>query len=363
MPYLAYSDTPDTGPSGVVKYNKNKALDGYNLYTDDENAFLMDMTGQEVYHWDLPRGEEVWSWGLRILKDGSLIAEHTGVGVLKIDKNSKIIWATPIIPDHDIEILPDGTFLVQAVEPPVSYNNRLVCFDSIVHISGNGKILDKWLSYDHLKDFKNLHFTSLLDDRNKITPPAYWHQRPQLFNEDKYDYFHLNSIQILPDTPLGLKDKRFQKGNWLMSARNLDLIFILDKDTREVVWGWGPGILDGQHMPRMLNNGNILIFDNGYHRSYSRLIIMDPLSDKIVWEYKANPPESFRSKKRGSVQPLENGNFLVSESDTGRVFEITPGGEIVWEFRNPQIRDDRRYFIYRMLRIPKEEVSGWLKKT
>ena len=37
-----------------------------------------------------------------------------------------------------------------------------------------------------------------------------------------------------------------------------------------------------------------------------------------------------------SVQSrLTNGNTLITESDGGRLFEVTPEGEIVWEFINP----------------------------
>ena len=33
-------------------------------------------------------------------------------------------------------------------------------------------------------------------------------------------------------------------------------------------------------------------------------------------------------------QRLPNGNTLITEADTGRVFEVTRKGEVVWEFGN-----------------------------
>jgi hypothetical protein len=50
---------------------------------------------------------------------------------------------------------------------------------------------------------------------------------------------------------------------------------------------------------------------------------------------------------------LPNGNTLITESDRGRVFEITPSGEIVWEFFIPEFqkKEKRRPTIYRMMRI------------
>ena len=182
------------------------------------------------------------------------------------------------------------------------------------------------------------------------------------YNRRYCNYYHLNSIQLLPDTDLGKRDKRFQKGNWLICSRGVSLLFIIDKDSHRVVWSWGPGILDGPHMPRMLNNGNILLYDNGFYRPYSRLVIIDPVTYKIIWEYKANPPESFHSTEGGSGQLLANGNLLICETINGRAFEITPKGEKVWEFFNPKkTNDGRRWVIYRMIRFSKNEVSGWLE--
>jgi len=378
LPYLAWSDKPDTRPSGVVKYNKNKAFDGYNLYTDGLNhVYLIDMTGKLVYSWELNSAQgAIWVYA-SLLKDGGIVAVSLTGGIVKATVHSRLIWRAQLSANHDIEILPDRTFLVPTVDLPVRYQDRCVIFDSIVHLSKEGKILDKWSTYNHLKDLQKFHRPSLLDGNkgeNKPDDMENWsHPQREIgmhFREGQcaewghekwYEYYHLNSIQTLPETVLGLKDKRFRKGNWLICFRNVDLICILDEDTHRVVWSWGPGILDGPHMPRMLGNGYILIFDNGYHRLYSRLLIIDPVTGKIVWEYQANPPQYFYSKRRGSSQQLPNGNFFICESMKGRAFEITPQGEIVWEFLNPKLdKNGRRRTIYRMIRIPKEEVSGWL---
>jgi hypothetical protein len=378
LSYIAWSEKPDTRPSGVVTYDKSKAFDGYNLYVDrGQTAYLMDMTGRVVHRWRLPSTRQFWEYA-RLLNDGDIVAASLGRGFVKLDKNSRLIWEAQISANHDIEVLQDGSFLVQATEPPVKYNQRCVFFDSIVHVSKDGKILDKWSTYEHFKDLQKLHFHSLLD-KNKLAKddhPAVFdwdslNRRFSTFERDQsfaktecYDYYHLNSIQVLPDTALGLKDGRFQKGNWLIGSWSADSIFILDKNTHQVVWSWGPGILDGPHIPRMSNNGDILVYDNGPHRSFSRLIIIDPMSDKIVWEYKANPPESFHSKFEGSSQLLPNGDFFICESWSGRAFEITPNGETVWEFRNPEVnKQGERRVISRMIRIPKEEVLGWLNQA
>jgi hypothetical protein len=38
---------------------------------------------------------------------------------------------------------------------------------------------------------------------------------------------------------------------------------------------------------------------------------------------------------RSAQERLANGNTLITESEGGRLFEVTPEGEIVWEYLNP----------------------------
>ena len=352
LPYISWSGCKaDARKSGVVKYDKEKSFDGYNLYTDcSEKAFLMDMGGRIVHTWRFPF-PGYWEYA-SLLDSGQLIALAVNKYLARLNRDSGIIWVSEINTSHDIEVLPDGTFLVP-VRRPFLYNGRRVIFDAIFHISEKGRKIGEWWTNKDLGRLKKLHLGHALDRKEDDGGEERKDKR-------SYDYYHLNTIQALPDTPLGKKDKRFQKGNWLICLRNVDLVCLLDKQTRDVVWNWGPGELDQPHMPTMLDNGNILIFDNGTHREYSRIIEIDPVSKEIVWEYKANPPEGFFSKWRGSNQRLANGNTLICESENGRVFEITANGEIVWEFFNPEIKDSRRKLIYRMLRVPKEKVEGWL---
>jgi len=143
------------------------------------------------------------------------------------------------------------------------------------------------------------------------------------------DWTHMNSCEVLPD------------GNILTSFRNIDTICIIDKVTGNIKWEWGRGQISHQHAATLLDNGNILLFDNGAHRqdgsliSYSRAVEMNPATNKIEWEYKADPPQSFYSSLISGCQRLPNGNTLICEGLKGRVFEVTRDGEVVWEYVNP----------------------------
>jgi hypothetical protein len=80
-----------------------------------------------------------------------------------------------------------------------------------------------------------------------------------------------------------------------------------------------------------------------------------------VWQYEAEPREAFFSAWRGSAQRLANGNTLIAESETGRAFEVTRAGEIVWEFWNPEIADGKRKRVYRFRRVPRARAERMLR--
>ena len=91
----------------------------------------------------------------------------------------------------------------------------------------------------------------------------------------------------------------------------------------------GPGILERPHHPALLNNNHILLYDNGFRRHYTRILELDPVTGDITWEFTTDPKRDFFSFYRGANQRLANGNTLITDSDSGHVFEITPDGEVV----------------------------------
>ncbi len=134
-------------------------------------------------------------------------------------------------------------------------------------------------------------------------------------------------------------------GDLIVGYRSASTVLILDRQTRAVKWSLGPEVLAQQHDPHELDNGNILIFDNGSFRAgvtlpYSRVIEVDRASKQIVWEYVDNPLQSFYSPYMGSAQRLPNGNTLITDASFGRIFEVMPRGDVVWEYVVPFFADD-----------------------
>ena len=76
----------------------------------------------------------------------------------------------------------------------------------------------------------------------------------------------------------------------------------------------------------------------------------------VEWRYA--PKSGFLSRYRGSAQRLPNGNTLITESDRGYVFEVSPDHDIVWRFANPDVGpDDFRVAIWRMTRFSLGELD------
>ena len=110
---------------------------------------------------------------------------------------------------------------------------------------------------------------------------------------------------------------------------------------------------DAQIIPKGLPGaGNLLVFDNQGAAGYppapvsltggSRVLEINPVTNEIVWQYSAansgNAGWSFRSTHISNARRLPNGNTFIDEGQIGRFFQVTPAGEIVWEYVNPYPR-------------------------
>jgi len=346
----------DVSKNGVQYYDTTKVFDGYNLY----EGKLIDMNGKLIKNWNFKY--------LSILdKNGNYYAQESYESLKwgKFTWDDKPIWIKKLPIHHEIYITPENTIFTFTKEVH-EYNRRKVEFDVIVEFSSEGKTLQKWSTWENLNELKKFHKPLELDTTQKISPT---HKKNTSIWGGNYDYYHLNSFSLVPHNSMEKVHKAFTPGNWIISFRHGSMIFILDKDSKKVLWS---GIYDqikdnieGQHSVKMLPDGNLIIFDNGRYREWSRIIKLNPVNMKILWEYKK---KDFYSMSQGYIQLLENGNMLITDSEIGRVFELDKNKNIVWEFYNPEfiskidenktIRDD----IYRMYRYDKKFIDEIIKK-
>ncbi len=379
VPYTTVTkDEVDPGKAGVVTYKPSRSYRGYNLYcsTLTSEVHLIDMTGAIVNRWAyFDKRPQVWDHA-EMLDNGDVLVIRKFYDLLRLDWESKLVWQNDIESHHEVTVLPDSTFYVIGRE--IQIHRRLrVRFPAIVHMTKDGEEIGRWSTFEHLDEIKlkfdqrsfiDTILDSLIADG---VDPETWEPLTAFAESVKaeidawprrYDQFHMNTINILPDTPVGREDPRFREGNLLICFRNINQIAVLDKDTKEILWVWGESDLDWPHHPTMVDSGNLLIFDNGTKkRKYTRVIELNPLTEEIEWEYVGDPPETFYTPERGSSQRLPNGNTLICEGDRGRCFEITRQGEIVWEWYNPGIRGRHREQVYRMIRIAPEIVEPLLE--
>ena len=135
--------------------------------------------------------------------------------------------------------------------------------------------------------------------------------------------------------------------------------------THDIQWIRGKEVTPfGSDLP---GTGNFLVFDNGNRRlgdRFSQLVEIDPydgamedgvyvpetaagylqpqgmgapqnVSKQIVWTYRATLENAFYSNYISGAQRLPNGNTLVCSGAHGHFFEVTPEGDVVWEYISP----------------------------
>jgi hypothetical protein len=95
------------------------------------------------------------------------------------------------------------------------------------------------------------------------------------------------------------------------------------------------------------------------------VVEFNPVTLEVVWQYPerkegpgvALPGSKLYSPLMSFAQRLQNGNTLITEGGSGRIFEVTAQFETVWEYVNPYFgRKSRQNGIYRAYRVPYEWV-------
>lgn len=243
----------------------------------------------------------VFLHGIVALPDGSIVFNFDGGRTLvRMDRCGDVIWKRDANYHHSVNITERGTFWA----PRGNWADE---------IDANGKRVRK---LDLLKAMRGAGLLGVLE--------------VQL--EGVKDRYHVNDIEELP-TPIADAFPLFEAGDIVISMRSPNLVFVVDPDTEAVKW-WQTGPWHRQHDPDFLPNGRISIFDNRKDHDWSQIVSVDPVSRDIEVIYRADPKTDFYSRIRGKHQHLANGNLLITETEGGRVFEVTPDGEIVWEFIN-----------------------------
>ena len=267
-------------------------------------------------------------------KDGSVVFNFDQHGLVRVNACGKVVWKIGRMTNHSVSMADDGTLWVPA---RVYHEHESARFplhhapffeDQLLQVSQDGTILRE-ISLPELL-YKN-------DLYSVVFPTGY-----QDIGNFYADFMHTNDAdvltrQIAPAFPM------FKAGDIVVSMRQLNLIFVFDPQTGTVKWHQtGPWLR--QHDPDFLKDGTISVFNNrsddtlfGRILGGSRITRIDPATRKS-WVAYAQPDgkekRRFFTNIMGKHQTLDNGNILITEALGGRIFEVTPAGEIVWEYVN-----------------------------
>lgn len=373
-------------PGGSVMGYRGAGLD---RRQDSPSLVQLSWCGAEEWRWDgAPYGEQPPPGGARVHHDYQRQGNPVGY------------------PAPGAEAIVNGyaakTWLLVHNEPPYELTKHIAGpfaleDDSIVEVDGSGKIVWRWNAWEH---FEQMGF----DDVAKLAIKTVQVPVPVSLGGGftETDWQHVNAISLLgPNKWYEAGDWRFHPDNIIMDGRSSNLIWIVARHgdptgqkrwaEGDIVWKTGPdygvgnpeykiGQIIGQHTAHMIpaglpGAGNILVFDNGglagfgsllpglppfwpvKLRSYSRAIEYNPVTFEKVWEYTNETDDTedggdrrFMSWFISSVQRLKNGNTLITEGNSGRVFEVTREGEMVWEYISPF--GARGNLVYRAYRYP-----------
>jgi Arylsulfotransferase (ASST) len=321
-------------------------------------AILMDLSGRTLHSWNHdfatewpdywradfvgPELHQFWRRA-HVFPNGDLLAVYEKLALVKLDKDSNVLWFRKFPHHHDLRVLADGRILILGTNIAIVERinrDREIFEDFIMLLDQDGNELER-LSV--LECLENSDYRTLLDTV-----------------ELAGDFLHTNSVQRL-DGRHADKVAAFADGNYLISLPFLNTVAVIDPRQRKVVWAL-TGLWCFQHDPDLLDNGNLLVFDNQGNGGMSKVVELDPQTQQIVWAYRGNEENGFYSEICGSNQRLPNGNTLIVETTGGRAFEVTPGGDIVWEYNNPNRAGDEGDLVAILpdvIRLPESFGQEW----
>ena len=259
---------------GVLRHDPAKAQEGLTLYSSGHasKAFLIDMEGRIVHEWSLPYSK-VWDSTAaiahpladpfiyiekaRVLPNGDLLALYasccdapSGYGLVKMDRNSHVLWKYLAYTHHDFWLAQDGAVYVLTkaisesdlpLSPEIAQPRKPRLDEFLVKLSPDGVVQAE------------MSLTAAF----AASPYGRW---TTLSAADAMaDVLNANSVEVLEHPLAGIPESR--KGQILVSMKGVNAIALVDMAARRVVWALS-GAWEAQHSARSLPNGHIVLFDN-----------------------------------------------------------------------------------------------------
>ena len=384
----AYAGEPTVYPTGTTIYDPARAYNSFICFSaPDGHTYVIDMDGNVVHSWkqhgnpsEILDPKLVGGARGHVMVQSSELDDPRG-GIFKDKTVSELDWEGKAVwtwgdqapggaarQNHDWARLANGdTLLLVAVPRAVpGLGPKIIGDQAIYEVTPAGKIVWKWVAGDHLSEFGfPPEGMAYLRERVKRNPP------------EPFGYLEINDMQVLgPNKWFDAGDTRFDPDNIMIDARKGNVVLILSKKTGHVVWRLGPVFpgsqyspdqrIENQKVPRPVDQisgqhnahliakglpgaGDLLLYDDEGGAGFppaalgiyagSRILQIDPEKKEIVWQYtgenSGRPTWTFFTSFVSNAQRLPNGNTLIDEGMDGRLFQITPTGDIVWEYVMP----------------------------
>jgi hypothetical protein len=332
--------------------NTDEAYQGLNLVTRvaagrELSAEIIDMDGRKLHSWNIdwfriwPEPEhlpeiEVPKWkpgthihGVIVFENGDLVFNLERKGLVRLDRDSNVVWRLPYQTHHSLHLHDDGNLWVcgrkRHTEPDTRFPHRLPPFYeyTLLEVSPAGKILEEWSVAELLLE-NSLGGLIYLGSLNNWTT-----------QKRGGDLLHLNDVEPFPTD---MEEGFFEQGDILVSLRNINTVFVFSRQSRKIKFictGW----FVRQHDPDFIDGNRFSVFDNNtitreYQGHQSRIMIVSarPQTSQVFFE--GVPSAPFYTNIMGKHQWLPNGNLLITESREGRAFEVNRRGKVVWEYVN-----------------------------
>lgn len=257
-----------------------------------------------------------------LFPNGDLMLIIGRTGTVRLDACGEVQWRVKAAHHHSLTRTEDGSFwLGGRKEPPRQPDpltgHKNVRHDLLVHLSEDGEVLGKIDIFDIIAKNKAL-------TRRHMRFP---------YSHD----VHLNDVEALPDS-MAHEYPLFEVGDLVVSLANLSVVLVADPETLRVKWWTGkPFVM--MHDPDFVGDGWIGVFDNnrdwterGAQFGGNRVVAFQPHTDSVEVWFAASETNPVYTATRGNWQLLDNGNLFITESNSGRLVEVNPEGELVWEY-------------------------------
>jgi hypothetical protein len=264
--------------------------------------------------------------GIALLKNGDLLFNLHGFGLVRMDLCGNVVWRLPYQTHHSVHVDETGNIWVAGQKRIREYSRALPNYRppfeeyTVLKVTPSGEILREISIFDVLikNKFQGLLFMSAKYSKSTVVSG---------------DTLHMNDVETFPSH---LQPGAFEPGDIMVSLRNIHAVMVFDPDTLKIKYVT-VGKVVRQHDPDFIDGNRISIFDNNHVASesqgaQSRIVVMSATNDQMQVIYSGSSEQPFYTNVMGKHQWLPNGNILIVESMKGRAFEVDSQGALVWEY-------------------------------